>query len=128
MGGRHQGSACLQFKTSEIAHRCAGLIRVNIYKDSIVNAERLPPLPGMAALTKMLEPHFEALQQSGVYVAHCKPTYNVTDAEKAACVDFLTVHWLLHILLSLTSLVQTLILLMHFNPSKARNKSACISY
>lgn len=81
----------MQYKTSEIASRCAGLIRVNIYKDSIVNAERLPPLPGIAALTSMLEPHFEALRKTSGYAAHCKPTYNVTDAEKKASVDFLTV-------------------------------------
>ena len=82
---------CLQFKTSEIASRCAGLIRVNIYKDSIVNADRLPPLPGVAALSSMLEPHYEALRSSSGQAAHSKPTYNVTDAERRASLDFLTV-------------------------------------
>lgn len=81
----------LQFKTSEIASRCAGLIRVNVYKDSIVNGDRLPPLPGVAALTSMLEPSYEALRAKSAEVAHSKPTYNVTDAERRASIDFLTV-------------------------------------
>lgn len=80
-----------QYKTSEIASRCAGLIRVNLYKDSIVHGDRLPPLPGYAALSSMLEPSYETLRAVGAEVAHSKPTYNVTDAEKRASTDFLTV-------------------------------------
>jgi len=52
----------LQYKTSEIASRCTSLVRVNIYKDSVVNAERLPSLPGAAALHSMLEPAYAALR------------------------------------------------------------------
>lgn len=84
----------MQFKTSEIAARCTSLIRVNVYKDSIVNAERLPPLPGLSALTSMLEPCYESLRTLSGEAAHSKPTYNVTDAERQASVEFLTVRLL----------------------------------
>lgn len=81
----------MQYKTSEIAAKCSSLIRVNIYKDSIVNAERLPPLPGIAALKSMLEPSYNALRGVNREAVNSRPAYNVTDAEKKSSVDFLTV-------------------------------------
>ena len=72
----------------------------------------------------MLEPHYEALQQTSGYAAHCKPTYNVTDAEKAASVEFLTVDRLLQ----MTSSTHRLTLEIKFTPGlqKAKQKKAYV--
>ena len=81
----------MQYKTADVASRCGSLIRVNVYKDSIRNAEKLPALPGSTALQSMLEPAYLALKGAGNHYAHGRPTYDVTDAEKQAAEDFLTV-------------------------------------
>lgn len=76
-----------QYKTSDVASRCSNLIRVNVYKDSIKNAEKLPALPGRAALFSMLEPAYNALREPGSHNAHS--TYNVTGGERQAAEEFL---------------------------------------
>lgn len=81
----------LQYKTSEVASRCSGLIRVNVYKDSIKNVEKLPVLPGRPALYSMLEPAYNTLRGPGSHNAHTRPTCNVTANEKSAAEDFLQV-------------------------------------
>lgn len=79
----------MQYKTSEVASRCGGLIRVNVYKDRIKNAEKLPVLPGRNALRAMLEPAYELLQGLGAASAHNKPAYDVSGGERQAAEDFL---------------------------------------
>ena len=68
---------------------------MNIYKDSIKNAAALPPLPNDAALMAMLVPSFHALSTAGKEGMHSRPMYAITDAQKQAAEDFLSVRPLL---------------------------------
>ena len=81
----------MQYKTSDIAARCSNLVRVNIYKDSIKNADRLPSLPGASALYAMLEPAYQALNKLGIEAVHSRPATMVTEPEKIAADEFVKV-------------------------------------
>lgn len=57
----------MQYKTAEVAARCGGLTRVNVYKDRITLAKpgSLPPLPHAAALAAALAPLHRDLAVAG---------------------------------------------------------------
>ena len=81
----------MQYKTSEMAARCAGLIRVNVYKDKIKNAASLPPLPNQPALVSMLAPSFLVLSSVARDKARSRPIYAISESQRAAAQDFLSV-------------------------------------
>ena len=67
---------------------------MNIYKDSIKNADRLPHLPGMQALYAMLEPAYSVLSSVRGEAAHSRPTTIVTEPEVHAADEFVKVLFL----------------------------------
>lgn len=81
----------MQYKTTDIASRCSNLVRVNIYKDSIKNADKLPPLPGLSALYAMLEPAYSSLHNVQKEAAHSRPTTMTTEPERHAADEFIKV-------------------------------------
>jgi hypothetical protein len=71
------------FKTPEVAARCAGLVRVNVYKDRVRGGGALPPLPGRAALAGALAAPHAALARAGGARAP-GPAHAASPAEAAA--------------------------------------------
>ena len=78
----------LQYKTTDIRHRCSGLMRVNIYKNKIKNAGHLPQLPDYAALHASLGAPHAVLAAAGQDRAKGRPIYAVSD-EQAQAADTL---------------------------------------
>ncbi|KAK9834290.1 hypothetical protein WJX81_004017 [Elliptochloris bilobata] len=76
----------VQYKTAEVAARCGGLTRVNVYKDRITLAKPggLPALPHAASLAAALAPVHRDLAALGR--ERHRPLYNVS-AEQAALAD-----------------------------------------
>lgn len=77
-----------QYKTTDIRHRCSGLMRVNIYKNKIKNAGHLPQLPDYAALHASLAAPHAVLAAAGQDRAKGRPIYAVSD-EQAQAADTL---------------------------------------
>eukprot|EP00891_Asterochloris_glomerata_P000442 jgi/Astpho2/442/fgenesh1_pg.00011_%23_34_t len=78
----------VQYKTTDIRHRCSGLMRVNIYKNKIKNAGHLPQLPDYAALHASLAAPHAVLAAAGQDRAKGRPIYAVSD-EQAQAADTL---------------------------------------
>ena len=81
----------MQYKTSEVAARCKGLVRVNIYKNQIKNATHLPALPHAQALSAALAPHYWTLNSIGRDKSRSRPVYVTNDAQRLAAGGFLKV-------------------------------------
>ena len=79
----------LQYKTAEVAARCKGLIRVNLYKDRIKNAAHLPGLPNAPQLAAALAPSYWALANIGADKSRSRPLYSVTEEQGRAAGAFL---------------------------------------
>lgn len=77
------------FKTREVRARCGGLVRVNIYKDRVKNANSLPALPNAATLVEDLAGHHAKLQQLGRgRAAGARPVHIVSEAQAALAQSF----------------------------------------
>lgn len=77
------------FKTREVRSRCGGLVRVNIYKDRVKNANSLPALPNAATLVEDLAGHHAKLQQLGRgRAAAARPVHIVSEAQAASAQGF----------------------------------------
>ncbi len=77
------------FKTQEVRSRCGGLVRVNIYKDRVKNANSLPTLPNAAELTVALAGAHAKLQQLGRERANAaRPVHVVSEAQAALANSF----------------------------------------
>lgn len=70
--------------------RCAGLVRVNVYKDRVKLRGALPPLPGGRRLASELAPHHAALAAARAAAAE-RPVHEITAEEAAAARRFLQV-------------------------------------
>lgn len=79
----------IQHKTSEVAQRCTGLMRVNLYKDKIKNAPMANCLPKFKSLYSDLLPWHKKLQESSKYSR--RPSHVVTSSEYIAVEAFLRV-------------------------------------
>ena len=52
-----------QYKTPTVRQAVQGLVRVNVYKDSVAGTQNLPALPGRASLAERLAPAHAALRE-----------------------------------------------------------------
>jgi DENN (AEX-3) domain len=77
------------FKTQDVRSRCGGLVRVNIYKDRVKNANSLPALPNAAELIAQLAgPHAELQRAGRERAAAARPVHVVSEAQAAAAQSF----------------------------------------
>lgn len=83
---QNPGMRAPQYKTPEVAARCGGLTRVNVYKDRITLAKPggLPALPHAASLAAALAPVHRQLAALGR--ERHRPLHDVS-AEQAALAD-----------------------------------------
>jgi hypothetical protein len=77
------------FKTQEVRARCGGLVRVNIYKNRVKNANSLPALPNAATLAEALAGPHALLQRLGKErEAGARPVHVVSEAQIVAAQSF----------------------------------------
>ena len=79
-----------QYKTSDVASRSSGLVRVNLYKDLVSNTGRLPSLPHHAQLRAQLETPYWHLA-NGYEKSRGKAIYALPAARLALAGEFLQV-------------------------------------
>lgn len=77
----------VQYKTHEVASKCSGLMRVNVYKDVVKNCP-VPQMPGSKKLAAALAPHYARLRAAADVAAY-RPVYAIDPEEAAAAGAFL---------------------------------------
>eukprot|EP00879_Flechtneria_rotunda_P029127 GHRR01031396.1.p1 GENE.GHRR01031396.1~~GHRR01031396.1.p1 ORF type:complete len:181 (+),score=37.00 GHRR01031396.1:416-958(+) len=78
----------VQYKTPDVATRCHGLMRVNVYKDGVKNAS-FPALPNARQLLQSLTPHYTALHDAAPLAIE-RPVHVITPDEERAAQKLLT--------------------------------------
>lgn len=87
---RSRTAVSAQYKTPDMAARCANLVRVNVYKDQVNNVGRLPQLPGASRLLAALAPSYWRLNSARIR-SRGQPVYATPGPQLAAVQEFLQV-------------------------------------